>query len=114
VKTENKSEEKQSGFSEQDYGEKEGNDMKKKTVYTDAPADIDAALDEAIRIKDFLPSPEELARTETTTSKVTISLTTRSLDLFRRYARKRGARYQTMIRRLIDSYAERTLAGKVK
>jgi hypothetical protein len=27
------------------------------------------------------------------------------------YARKRGARYQTMIRRLIDSYAEKKLAG---
>jgi predicted DNA binding CopG/RHH family protein len=88
--------------------------MKKKTIYTDAPADIDAALDAAVRIKDFLPSPEELARTETNTAKVTLALTTRSLDLFKRYARKRGARYQTMIRRLIDSYAEKTLAGKVR
>jgi hypothetical protein len=25
--------------------------MKKKTIYTDAPADIDAALDAAVRIK---------------------------------------------------------------
>ena len=87
---------------------------KKKIVYTDAPAEVDAALDAAIRIKDFLPSPAELARTETTTAKVTISLTTRSLDLFKKYARNRGARYQTMIRRLVDSYAERTLAGKLK
>jgi predicted DNA binding CopG/RHH family protein len=45
---------------------------------------------------------------------VTLALTTRSLDLFKRYARKRGARYQTMIRRLIDTYAEQTLAGKEK
>jgi predicted DNA binding CopG/RHH family protein len=87
--------------------------MKKRTIYTDAPPEIDAALDAAVRIKDFLPSPEELARTEKTTAKVTLALTTRSLDLFKRYARKRGARYQTMIRRLIDSYAERSLAKKL-
>jgi predicted DNA binding CopG/RHH family protein len=74
---------------------------------------VNAALEAAVRIKDFLPSPEELARAETNTTKVTLALTKRSLDLFKRYAHKRGARYQTMIRKLVDSYAQHTLSGKV-
>jgi predicted DNA binding CopG/RHH family protein len=45
--------------------------------------------------------------------KAAFALTNRSLDLFKRYARKRGARYQTMIRKLVDSYAQRTLLDKV-
>lgn len=38
--------------------------MKKKTVYTDAPQDVEAALDAAVRIDDVLPSPEELMASE--------------------------------------------------
>jgi predicted DNA binding CopG/RHH family protein len=87
--------------------------MKKKIVYTRAPKDVEDALDAAVRIHDFLPSPHELIAKEKKATKVTIALSTRSLDLFRRYARKHNAKYQTMIRRLVDSYAERTLAEQV-
>ena len=87
--------------------------MKKKTIYTDAPRDVETALDAAIRIDDVLPSPEELMASERKAEKITIALSARSLDLFRRYARKNKARYQTMIRHLVDHYAERTLSGRV-
>jgi predicted DNA binding CopG/RHH family protein len=87
--------------------------MRRKTVYSDAPREIDKALDDAVRIKDFLPSPEELIAKENSTTKVTLALTNRSLMLFRKYARKHGAKYQHMIRRLVDIYAQHSLARKM-
>ncbi|MFC1586210.1 CopG family transcriptional regulator [Fibrobacterota bacterium] len=86
---------------------------KNKVVYTEAPPEIEEALDSAIKVKDFLPSPEELLKSDKKSIKVTLALTSRSLELFKKYAGKHGGKYQTMLRRLIDSYAERTLAGKV-
>jgi predicted DNA binding CopG/RHH family protein len=86
--------------------------MKKKIIYTDAPPDVENAMEHAIRIPDFLPSPEELASEEKGTSKVTISLSKKSLSLFKKYAHQHNAKYQAMIRRLVDSYAEKQLANK--
>jgi predicted DNA binding CopG/RHH family protein len=57
-------------------------------------------------IKDFLPSPDELVRREDNV-KVTLSLSRRSLDFFKREARKRRVPYQRMIRALVDTYADR-------
>ena len=61
-------------------------------------------------IGDFLPAPAELAPREDNV-KVTLSLSRRSLDFFKREARKRRVPYQRMIRALVDTYAERQ-AGK--
>lgn len=58
---------------------------------------------EAKVIDDFLPSPEELVLKEKKT-KVTLTLTEKSLKFFKDSAKKRGASYQAMIRRLIDYY----------
>ena len=58
---------------------------------------------EAKVIDDFLPSPEELVLKEKKT-KVTLTLTEKSLNFFKDSAKKRGASYQAMIRRLIDYY----------
>lgn len=54
-------------------------------------------------IKDFLPSPEELALKEETV-KVTISLSRASIDFFKNEAKKYNTQYQKMIRRLLDEY----------
>jgi len=54
-------------------------------------------------IKDFLPSPEELALKEETV-KVTISLSRASVDFFKNEAKKYNTQYQKMIRRLLDEY----------
>ena len=54
-------------------------------------------------VEDFLPSPEELAFKEDTV-KVTISLSRRSVDFFKKRARRNRTRYQRMIRRLLDAY----------
>jgi predicted DNA binding CopG/RHH family protein len=57
-------------------------------------------------IDDFLPPPEELVPREDNV-KVTLALSRRSLDFFRREAKKRRVPYQRMIRALVDAYAER-------
>ncbi len=70
--------------------------MKRKIQYSNEPI-------EAKVINDFLPSPESLSLNERKT-KVTLTLTERSLNFFKENARKHGASYQAMIRRLIDYY----------
>ena len=55
-------------------------------------------------IKDTLPSPEELMRSEEK-QRVTLELTKSSLNFFKKIAQKNDASYQVMIRRLVDFYA---------
>ncbi len=62
-------------------------------------------------IEDFLPPPAELVPREDNV-KVTLSLSRRSLDFFKREAKKRHVPYQRMIRALVDTYAERQAGGK--
>lgn len=57
-------------------------------------------------VKDFLPPPDELVAREDTV-KVTLALSRRSVDFFKRAAKKRSVPYQRMIRALVDAYAER-------
>ena len=58
---------------------------------------------EARVISDFLPSPESLSLKEKKT-RVTLTLTQKSLDFFKTAAKKHSASYQAMIRRLLDYY----------
>ncbi len=62
-------------------------------------------------IEDFLPAPAGLVPREDNV-KVTLSLSRRSLDFFKREAKKRRVPYQRMIRALVDTYAERHAGGK--
>jgi hypothetical protein len=62
-------------------------------------------------VEDFLPAPEDLVLREDNV-KVTLSLSRRSLDFFKREARKRHVPYQRMIRALVDTYAERQASGR--
>jgi hypothetical protein len=64
-------------------------------------------------IEDFLPAPADLVPREENV-KVTLSLSRRSLDFFKREAKKRRVRYQRMIRALVDTYAERQVGGKAR
>jgi predicted DNA binding CopG/RHH family protein len=56
-------------------------------------------------VEDFLPSPSELVFREDT-EKVTIALSKRSVNFFKKEARLHGTQYQRMIRALLDRYAE--------
>lgn len=71
--------------------------MKTKVRYTDEP------LGDVRVVKDFLPSPEELALKDETV-KITISLTKRSIEFFKREAELHDTQYQRMIRTLLDEY----------
>lgn len=72
--------------------------MTERIRYTDEP------LGDVKVVADFLPSPEELAFREEGV-KVTIALSRRSIEFFKREAEKHGTQYQRMIRRLLDTYA---------
>lgn len=58
---------------------------------------------EAHVVSDFLPSPENLILRERK-KRVTLTLTQKSLEFFKSAAKKHGASYQAMIRRLLDYY----------
>lgn len=57
-------------------------------------------------VDDFLPSPDTLVPREENV-KVTIELSRRSVDFFKRAAKRQSVPYQRMIRALVDTYAER-------
>ena len=57
-------------------------------------------------VENFLPPPEALVLREDTV-KVTLALSRRSVDFFKRAAKSRRVPYQRMIRALVDAYAER-------
>ncbi len=71
--------------------------MKRRIKYTDE------AVGELRRIKDFLPSPDQLVLKEEKV-KVTISLSRESVEFFKKEAKKQRTSYQKMIRRVIDFY----------
>ena len=80
--------------------------MSKKTIYRDAPKAIADAINASEVVDDFLPSPQELVLREQTV-KITISLTQRSVDFFKKTAEEQGVPYQTMIRKVLDLYSQR-------
>ena len=62
-------------------------------------------------IEDFLPAASDLVPREENV-KVTLSLSRRSLDFFKREGKKRRVPYQRMIHALVDTYAERQTSSK--
>ncbi len=86
-----------SGLSKQDIGGRENGFMKNKIKYTDEP------MGDVRVMEDFLPTPEELALKDETV-KITISLTKRSVDFFKKEAELHNTQYQRMIRTLLDEY----------
>lgn len=85
--------------------------MNNRINYTNAPADIEESLDNAAVINDFLPSPAELVR-KAEKEKITIAIDKHSLDLFKEYAKKHNAKYQTMMNDVLGSYADKFLSRK--
>jgi predicted DNA binding CopG/RHH family protein len=73
--------------------------MSSKIRYTDE------SLGKRRVVPDFLPAPEDLVSHEESV-KVTLALSKRSVEFFKREAAKHNTQYQRMIRRLLDAYAE--------
>lgn len=77
--------------------------MKRTIKYTDEP------MDDIKLIPDFLPSPDELAFKEETV-KITIALSKRSVEFFKKHASNHKTPYQKLIRRLLDEYVNRQVS----
>jgi hypothetical protein len=73
--------------------------MSAKIRYTNEP------LGRLRVVADFLPKPEELILRDEGV-KITIALSKRSVEFFKREAERHGTQYQRMIRRLLDAYAQ--------
>ena len=73
--------------------------MSEKIRYTNGP------IGKYEIVKDFLPSPAELAFREAGV-KVTLALSRKSIDFFKSEAAMHHTQYQRMIRRLLDSYVD--------
>lgn len=80
----------------------------KNVVYSDAPDDINDALDHGVIVTDFLPAPDKLVF-KAEKEKITIAIDRRSLELYREYAKKHNTKYQTMINSVVGSYADKFL-----
>ncbi len=70
----------------------------------------DMPIGKLTRIPDFLPPPEELIAADRMV-KVTLSLDSSTLAIFRSMAHRLGAKYQKMMREVLRGYAQR-YAGK--
>ena len=77
-----------------------------RAKYVAAPREIAGAIDDAETIEDFLPPPEQLFLKEETV-KVTLNLSQRSVEFFKRSSSKHGMPYQQMVRRVLDLYVDR-------
>ena len=75
--------------------------MKKKTTYELNPFG-ETQLGKRVYLKG-LPTPKALAAAEETT-KITLSISAKSLQFFKQEAEKYNIPYQVMIRRLLDAY----------
>ena len=73
--------------------------MSAKIKYTNEP------IGEPQVIRDFLPSPGELAFRDEEV-KITITLSKKSVDFFKSEAARADTQYQRMIRRLLDAYVD--------
>ena len=73
--------------------------MSAKIKYTNGP------LGKLKVVPDFLPKPEDLVLRDERV-KITIALSKRSVEFFKREAERHGTQYQRMIRRLLDAYAQ--------
>jgi hypothetical protein len=73
--------------------------MSGKIKYTDEP------IGNPKIIPDFLPAPEDLVFRDEGV-KITLALSRRSVEFFKREAERHNTQYQRMIRRLLDVYAE--------
>jgi hypothetical protein len=68
--------------------------------------DLSMPIGKVTRIPDMLPPPEELMLDDHTI-KVTLRLSEKSVAFFKRYAQKYHTKYQKVIRKLVDAYADR-------
>jgi predicted DNA binding CopG/RHH family protein len=81
--------------------------MSANIKYTNEP------MDDPRVIRDFLPSPEELAFRDEDV-KITTTLSKKSVEFFKSAATRGHTQYQRMIRRLLDAYVDAHAGAPVR
>ena len=82
--------------------------MNKTKGYANAPAEIAEELEKSIAIDDFLPSPGTIAESlkKHKTVPVTMKLKKDTVERYKRFAGKKGIKYQTFVSTVLDTYAK--------
>ena len=83
--------------------------MKKNNDYSKAPDDIAKEIETSIPVTDFLPSPEKIAAMlkKESTIPVTMKLKKRTIERYKRFAARKGIKYQTFVSTLLDTFAQK-------
>ena len=76
-----------------------------KSIYSNPEKAVMEALDSAVLVKDFLPSPAELVK-KSTKEKITISIDSDCINFFKTEAKKNHTKYQTMMNEVLSQYAK--------
>ena len=82
--------------------------MNRNKAYTNAPAEIAEELAHSVAIEDFLPSPATIAESlkKQATVPITMKLKKDTVERYKRFAAKKGIKYQTFVSTLLDTYAK--------
>lgn len=82
---------------------------RRKKSYTLAPKEIGQEIEASVSIEDFLPSPYELAQAlqKSETIPITMKLKKTTVNKYKKFAQKKGVKYQKFVSTLLDSYAQR-------
>ena len=82
--------------------------MNKTKGYSNAPADIAEELENSIAIDDFLPTPDAIAESlkKQKTVPVTMKLKKDTVERYKRFAAKKGIKYQSFVSSILDTYAK--------
>ena len=82
--------------------------MNRTKDYKNAPADIAMELENSVSVDDFLPSPEKIAKSlkKQETVPVTMKLKKDTVDRYKKFAAKKGIKYQSFVSTILDKYAE--------
>jgi predicted DNA binding CopG/RHH family protein len=82
--------------------------MRKTKGYTNAPADIAEEIKNSVAIEDLLPSPETIAASlkKMETVPVTMKLKKDTVERYKRFADKKGIKYQSFVSTILDTYAK--------
>jgi predicted DNA binding CopG/RHH family protein len=81
--------------------------MSKTKDYRHAPAEIADELEHSVAIDDFLPTPESIAEMlkKQDTVPITMKLKKNTVERYKRFAAKKGIKYQRFVSTVLDTYA---------
>jgi len=82
--------------------------MTKVKDYSSAPADVAREFESSVPVDDFLPSPHSIAESmkKQETILVTMKLKKSTVNRYKKFAAKKGIKYQTFVSNVLDAYAK--------